>query len=47
MYEKATVVCFIYMQPQKMEFKSVQINMKHILYFDKITYYVFKYLIPI
>ena len=27
MYEKATFVCFIYMQPQKLKFKSVQINM--------------------
>ena len=32
MYEKATFVCFIYMQPQKLEFKYVQINMKHVLY---------------
>ena len=32
MHEKAKFVCFIYMKPQKMKFKSVQINMKHVLY---------------
>ena len=30
MYEKAKCVCFIYMQPQKVKFKYVQINMKHV-----------------
>ena len=28
MHEKAKFVCFIYMQPQKVKFKCVQINMK-------------------
>ena len=32
MYEKATLVCFIYMQPQKLKIKSVQINMKQVSY---------------
>ena len=32
MHEKAKIVCFIYMQPQKTKFKSVQINMKHVSY---------------
>ena len=32
MHEKANFVCFIYMQPQKMKFKSVQINMKQVSY---------------
>ena len=32
MYEKATFVSFIYMQPQKLEFKSVQINMNQVSY---------------
>ena len=32
MREKAKFVCFIYMQPQKVKFKFVQINMKHVLY---------------
>ena len=32
MYEISTFVCFIYMQPQKLKFKSVQINMKHVSY---------------
>ena len=32
MHEKAKCVCFIYMQPQKVKFKSVQINMKHVSY---------------
>ena len=30
MHEKAKFVCFIYMQPHKMKFKSVQINMKQV-----------------
>ena len=32
MHEKAKFVCFDYTQPQKVKFKSVQINMKHVLY---------------
>ena len=32
MREKAKFVCFIYMQPQKVKFKSVQINMKQVSY---------------
>ena len=32
MHEKAKLVCFNYMQPQKVKFKSVQINMKHVSY---------------
>ena len=32
MHEKANFVCFNYMQPQKVKFKSVQINMKHVSY---------------
>ena len=32
MHEKAKFVSFIYMQPQKVNFKSVQINMKHVSY---------------
>ena len=32
MHEKAKFVCFNYMQPQKVKFKSVQINMKHVSY---------------
>ena len=34
MHEKAKFVYFIYMQPQKVKFKFVQINMKHVLYFS-------------
>ena len=30
--EKSKLVCFIYMQPQTLKFKSVQINMKHVSY---------------
>ena len=33
MHEKAKFVCFNYMQPQKVKFKSVQINMKQVSYF--------------
>ena len=33
MHEKVKLVCFDYMQPQKVKFKSVQINMKHVSYF--------------
>ena len=32
MHEKAKLGCFIYMQPQKVKFKSVQINMKQVSY---------------
>ena len=32
MHEKAKFICFIYMQLQKVKFKFVQINMKHLLY---------------
>ena len=32
MHEKARIVCFIYMQPQKVKFKFVQINMKRVSY---------------
>ena len=32
MHEKAKCFGFIYMQPQKVKFKSVQINMKHVSY---------------
>ena len=32
MHEKAKSVCFDYMHPQKVKFKYVQINMKHVLY---------------
>ena len=32
MHEKAKIVCFNYMQPQKVKLKSVQINMKHVSY---------------
>ena len=32
MHEKAKFVCFIYMQPQKMKFKFLQINMKQVSY---------------
>ena len=32
MHEKAKCVCFIYMQPQKVNFKFVQINMKQVSY---------------
>ena len=35
MHEKAMFVYFIYMQPQKVKFKSVQINMKHVSYTDR------------
>ena len=31
MHEKTKCVCFIYMQPQKKKFKSVQINVKQVL----------------
>ena len=30
MQKNAAFVCFIYMQPQKMKFKSVKINMKRV-----------------
>ena len=34
-HEKAKCVSFIYMQPQKVKFKSVQINMKQVSYLFK------------
>ena len=34
MYKKAKLVCFIYMQQQKVKFKSVQINMKQVSYYN-------------
>ena len=34
MHEKAKFVCFIYMQPQKVKFKFVQINMKQVSYIN-------------
>ena len=34
MHEKAKFVCFIYMQPQRVKFKFVQLNMKHVLYMN-------------
>ena len=33
LHENAKFVCFMYMQSQKMKFKSVQINMKQVSYF--------------
>ena len=32
MHEKTKIVCFIYMKPQKMKFKLVEINMKQVSY---------------
>ena len=32
MHEQAKFICFIYMQLQKVKFKFVQKNMKHLLY---------------
>ena len=32
MHDKAKCVCFNDMEPQKVKFKSVQINMKHVSY---------------
>ena len=32
MHKKAECVCFIYMQPQEVKIKSVQINMKQVSY---------------
>ena len=34
MHEKAKFVCFNHMQLQKVKFKSVQINMKHVSYME-------------
>ena len=39
MHEKAIFVCFVYMQPQKVKFKYVQINMKQVSYFDNCLSY--------
>ena len=33
MYAKAKFVCLYLMRPQKIKFESVQINMKHVLYY--------------
>ena len=38
MHEKAKFVCFNKKQPQKMKFKSVQINMKHVSYIDSVLF---------
>ena len=32
MHEKANFVCFVYLKPQKVKFKSVQINMELVSY---------------
>ena len=37
MHEKAKCVRFIYMQPQKVKLKSVQINMIHVSYNNTFT----------
>ena len=34
MHEKTKFVCFNDLQLQKLKFKSVQINMKHVSYFE-------------
>ena len=34
MHEKAKFVCFNHMQPHLVKFKSVQINMKHVSYYQ-------------
>ena len=36
MHEKVKCVCFHDMQPQKLKFKSVQINMKHVSYWQRL-----------
>ena len=38
MHEKAKCVCLNNMQPLKVKFKSVQINMKHVSYIKKFYY---------
>ena len=40
MYDKANCVCFINMQPHKVKFVSVQINMQQVSYMD--VYFLFK-----
>ena len=40
MHLKANCVCFIYMQPLKVKFKSVQINMKQVSYIEKKTRHI-------
>ena len=42
MHEKATCVCFINMQPQKVKFKVVQINMKQVSYRQLLPAALFK-----
>ena len=37
MHEKAEFVCFIFILPQKVKFKFVQINMKQVSYFPLMT----------
>ena len=43
MHEKAKCVCFIYMQPKKVKFKYVQINMKQVSYKDLRSKYIAHY----
>ena len=38
--KKQNLFCFNYMQPQKVKFKSVQVNMKHVSYFSKQYYFI-------
>ena len=40
-YDKAKLVCFIHMHPEKMKFTSVQINKKHVSYVDEISLLMF------
>ena len=43
MHEKAKFVCFNYMQPHKVKFKSVQINMKKVSYTNESSYCIVGY----
>ena len=45
MHEKAKSVCFNYMQPQKVKFKFVQINMKQVSYFMLKTRFIISLII--
>ena len=38
-HEKAKYVCFNNMQPHKVKFKSVQINMKQVSYIDLVSFF--------
>ena len=38
-HEKANYVCFNNMQPHKVKFKSVQINMKQVSYIDLVSFF--------